>query len=308
MGYISSNANRWYCAKENAYGQIPVITAANRIPAVGMNAQVQRAKSQRKDKTGSRSWAGMPQGARTQVSFDLKTYMRDWADTSSLPPHGPLFEAAMGAPGVLWTGGLPVGGSRSSVAFGTPHGLTPGQAIVSNGEIRFVAAVADPLNVVLNAPFSAAPVPGLPLGPTATYTLASSLPSVSLFDYWDPSTAVQRVLPGVAIDRVTIKLNGDFHEFDFKGSAQDIVDSASFIAGQGGASVFPVEPAIASSSYSPVPGNLGQIWLGVIANQFLSVSAASIDIRNNVEMRAREFGSRSPPGHRAGRSRNFHDA
>jgi hypothetical protein len=296
MAYISSNANRWYCAKENAYGQIPVITAANRIPAVGMNAQLQRAKSQRKDKTGSRSWAGMPQGARTQVNFDLKTYMRDWADTSSLPPHGALFEAAMGAAGVLWTGGLPVGGSQSSVAFATPHGLTAGQAVVSNGEIRFVAAVADPLNVVLNAPFSSAPVPGLPLGPTATYTLASSLPSVSLFDYWDPSTAVQRVLPGVAIDRATIKLNGDFHEFDFKGSAQDIVDSASFIAGQGGASVFPVEPAIGSSSYSPVPGNLGQVWLGVIANQFLSVSAASIDIRNNVEMRAREFGSALPQG------------
>jgi hypothetical protein len=296
MAYISSNANRWYCAKENAYGQIPAITAANRIPAVGMSAQLQRAKSQRKDKTGSRTWAGLPQGTRTQVNFDLKTYMRDWADTSSLPPHGPLFEAAMGATGNLWTGGLPVGGSQSSVTFAAPHGLAPGQAIASNGEIRFVAAVADPVNVVLNAPFSAAPVPGVPLGPTATYTLASALPSVSLFDYWDPSSSVQRVLAGAAIDRAAIKLNGDFHEFDFKGSAQDIVDSASFAAGQGGASAFPVEPTIAAPGYSPVSGNLGQVWLGVIANQFLSVSAASIEIRNNIDMRAREFGSALPRG------------
>jgi len=296
MAYISSNANRWYCAKENAYGQIPPITAANRIPAVGMSAQLQRAKSQRKDKTGSRTWAGLPPGTRTQVNFDLKTYMRDWADTSNLPPHGPLFEAAMGAAGNLWNGGLPVGGTQSSVNFATPHGLNPGQGIASNGEIRFVAAVADPHTVVLNAPFTAAPVPGLPLGPVATYALASSLPSFSLFDYWDPATAVQRVLAGGAIDRTTINLNGDFHEFEFKGSAQDIVDSASFIAGQGGASAFPVEPAIASSTYSPVPGNLGQVWLGVIANQFLSVSAASIEILNNIDMRAREFGSAIPQG------------
>jgi len=296
MSYISSNANRWYCAKESTYGQIAAITATNRIPAVSMTAQVQLAKSQRKDKTGSRTWAGLPQGMRTQASFDLKTYMRDWADPTTLPPHGPLFEAAMGMPGNLWAGGTPTSGTTSSVVFGAPHGLAPGQAIVSGGEVRFVAAVADPMTIVLNAPLSAAPVPGLPLGPSATYSLTSALPSVSLFDYWDPATAVQRVITGAAIDQATIRLNGDFHEFEFKGSAQDIVDSASFASGQGFAVTFPPEPTVAAYTYSPIPGNLGEVWLGVIPNQFLTVSSASVQIKNNIDLRTKEFGTSLPQG------------
>ena len=56
-----------------------------------------------------------------------------------------------------------------------------------------MATVADPNTVVLNAPFINAPVPGVPIGGNATYTLAADLPSVCLFDYWDPATAVQSV-------------------------------------------------------------------------------------------------------------------
>jgi hypothetical protein len=296
MPYISSNANRWYCAKESAYGQIPAITAAHRIPAVAMTAQQKGEKSARKDKTGSRTWAGMPQGMRRQTTFGLSSYMRDWADMTVLPPHGPLFESALGQAGVLWGGGTPGGGDVSSVTFSSAHGLAPGQAVSSAGEIRFVANVADPNTVILNAPFTTAPVAGVPLGATATYNLAAELPSLSVFDYWDPSTAVQRVLCGAAVDRMTAKLNGDFHEFEFKGMAQDVVDSASFITGQGGATAFPAEPLASGQSYSPVPGNLGQVWLGVIPNQFFTVSSASIEIRNNIDMRNKEFGTVLPMG------------
>lgn len=102
MAYISSNANRWYCAREASYGQIPAITADNRIPAVSLSAQHQREKSQRRDKTGSRTWAGAPQGMRRHTSYSLTSYMRDWADSSVLPPQGPLFEAALGGEGNLW--------------------------------------------------------------------------------------------------------------------------------------------------------------------------------------------------------------
>ncbi|MES1257283.1 MAG: hypothetical protein ABUS51_02590, partial [Acidobacteriota bacterium] len=168
MAYISSNANRWYCAKEDSYGKIPAITAASRIPAVSMSAQQQKEKSERKDKTGSRTWAGLPVGMRRQTSFQLTSYMRDWADYSQLPPHGPLFEAALGGAGLMWTGGTPnTGTDDTSIRFAGAHGLTPGQAIVSGGEIRFVAAVIDPLSVFLNAPFSFAPTVGVPLGATA---------------------------------------------------------------------------------------------------------------------------------------------
>ncbi len=301
MAYIASNANRWYCVKEASYGQIPALTAANRIPAVNLTAQQKREKSERRDKTGGRTWAGMPVGMRRQTSFGLTTYMRDWADLTQLPSHGPLFEAALGAAGVLWHGGTPgPGSSVYNISFTAPHNLSPGQAVTSGGEIRFVAGVADPHTVVLNAPFSAAPVVGLPLSGTATYSLAEQLPSVSLFDYWDPSSAVQRVLTGAAVDSMTAKLNGDFHEFEFKGMAQDLVDSASFVTGQGGATAYPAEPAPSDFSYSPVPGNLGQVWLGVIPNNFFTVSSASIQIKNNVEMRNKEFGSTLPQGISAG--------
>jgi hypothetical protein len=297
MAYISSNANRWYCALESAYGIIPAITAANRIPAVSLSAQVRRANCQRKDKTGSRTWAGAPLGMRTQTSYDMKTYMRDWPDPTVLPPYDPLFEAVLGGAGMLWSGvAANTGTTTSSIVFVTPHALVPGQAVVSGGEIRFVAAVADPNTVILNAPFSVAPVVGLPLSPTATYNPAETLPSFSLFDYWDPSTAVQRVITGAAADQMNLKLNGCFHEFEFKGQAQDIVDSVSFTANQGGAATFPAEPVVGAFSYSPVPGNLGQVWIGVIPNQFMTVSSASVQIKNNIDMRANEFGSSLPQG------------
>jgi hypothetical protein len=203
----------------------------------------------------------------------------------------------MGAPGILWGGNAAAAGSTAtSIVFATAHGLAPGQAIVSAGEIRFVAAVADTMTVVLNAPFSIAPAVGAPIGQTATYSLAAQLPSVSLFDYWDPSTAIQRVLSGGAVDKMSVKLNGDFHQFEFKGPAQDLIDSSSFATGQGALTAFPAEPALDGFSYSPVPGNLGEVWLGVFPSQFFTVSAASIQLQNNLDTRSREFGTTLPLG------------
>jgi hypothetical protein len=295
MAYMLSNAERWYVAKESTYGQIPAIAPGNRIPAVKLTAQQQREKSQRKDKTGSRTWQGSPVGMRMQTTFDLTSYMRDWPDPTVLPSQGPLFEAAMGAPGVIWGGNTSMATSTTTtVAFASPHGLTPGQAITSGGEIRFVSTIVDTLTVIVNAPFAVAPGLNGAIGQTANYSLALQLPSVSILDYWDPATAVQRALCGAAVDRMTVKLNGDFHEFEFKGIAQDLIDSGSFEAGQGGAAAYPAEPAQTGFSYAPVPGNLGQVWLGVSPSQFFSVSAASIQVQNDLDTRAKEFGTMLP--------------
>lgn len=295
MAYISSNANRWYCAQESAYGQVGAITAANRIPAVSMKVQHLRDKSERKDKTGSRTWAGLPAGMRRHTTFDATTYVRDWADPTNLPPHGPLVEAALGGSGALWAGAtVGTGSTASTINFVSAHGLLPGQAVVYGGEIRFVAAVPTPTAVVTNAPFSTVPVPGVPMSATATYTLATQLPSVSLFDYWDPATAVQRVLPGAAVDQFTVSMNGDFHQMEFKGMAQDVVDSASFVSGQGGLAAFPAEPAPSPADYALVPGNLGQVWMGVIPNQMFTVTQASVVVKNNVAMREKEYGAILP--------------
>ncbi len=303
MAYISSIANRWYVALESAYGQVPAITQSNRIPAVKLTAQQQLEKSQRKDKTGSRTWQGNPVGMRKQTTFDLTTYMRDWPDPTVLPSQDPLFQAALGAPGALWAGNAANSGTTAStIAFVSPHNLTEGQAITSGGEIRFASTIIDPQTIALNAPFSAAPTLGAVFGQTATYNLAMQLPSLTIFDYWDPSTAVQRILCGAAVDTATIKLNGDFHQFEFKGIAQDLIDSASFVPGQGGAAGYPAEPAQTGFGYSPVPGNLGEVWLGVSPTQFFTVSSASIQIQNDLDNRAKEFGMILPqeivPGNR----------
>lgn len=297
MAFISSNANRWYCAREESYGQIGAVTGSHRIPAVKLTARHQREKSTRKDKTGSRTFAGLPPGMRMQTTFSLASYMRDWPDSNVLPAHGPLIEGAMGAPGELWGGGTAaVGCTTSQITFSTPHNLAPRQAISFGGEIRFVAGVASPVAVVVNAPFGSAPAAGDTINQTATYGLASELPSVTLYDYWDPSTAVQRVLSGAAIDRMTIQLNGDFHQFEFRGAAQDVIDNSSFTAGQGGAEIYPAEPAAEGFNYSPIPGNLGQVWLGTVPNRFFTVAGASVEVHNDIELRTREYGSFLPRG------------
>ena len=96
------------------------------------------------------------------------------------------------------------------------------------------------------------------------------------------------------MDQMTISLNGDFHQFQFKGSAQDLLDSASFVTGQGGATVFPVEPAQTGFSYSPIPGNLGEVWIGAVPTQFFTVSNATIQLANNLNLRLNEYGSILP--------------
>jgi len=72
------------------------------------------------------------------------------------------------------------------------------------------------------------------------------------------------------------------------------VDSASFQSGQGGMSTFPAEPTPGAVDYALVPGNLGQVWMGVITNQLLTVTQASVEIRNNLALREKEYGTILP--------------
>jgi hypothetical protein len=293
--YISSNANRFYCSTENIYGQVSAIAQANRIPAVKLTAKQQLEITNRKDKTGSRTFAGLPPGGRRKTTFDLTTYLTTWDVTSAPPSYGPLFQATLGSTPALFAGGTAAAGSTSTTLhFTAPHGLTSGQAVTYLGELRFVAAVVDSMSVLVSAPFSSTPVAGTTIGPTVTYFPATSLPSVSIFDYWSPSTAVHRILCGAGVDKVTVKVNGDFHQFQFSGMAQDLADSTSFSSGVGQLTAFPVEPALGAFDYSIVPGNLGQVWLGSSPSQFFTLTDAQLVIGNNLDVRAQEFGSSLP--------------
>jgi len=232
---------------------------------------------------------------RRQTTFDLTTYMTSWGGQSSGPAYGPLFQASLGATPVFYVGGTAAAGSTATtVVFEVPHGLGAGQAVSCNGEIRFVTAIVSTTVVQVNAAFSSAPSAGTQISPTVSYFPATELPSVSIFDYWDPATAVQRLLCGGAVNRMSVKVNGDFHQFEFNGMAQDLIDNASFSGGQGELTSFPAEPAIGAFDYAIVPGNMGEAWLGSSPSQFYTITSANFQLDNGLDLRADEFGTNLP--------------
>ncbi len=302
--YISSNANRFYTALETAYGSVAAIQSTNRIPALKLTVRQLVEVAARKDKTGSRTFPGLPVGGRRRTEFEIRTYLTSWQKEQGPPAYGPLFQAALGgSPRVFAGGTVASASSGGSIVCAAAHGLSVGQAVSADGEMRFVAAVTDPRTIQLNAPFSVTPGAGSTLGATTSYTPAAELPSVSVFDYWTPATAVHRVLCGAAVDQMEILINGDYHEFRFSGVAQDVCDSSSTAGGAGQFESFPAEPAVAAFDYSVVPGNMGQAWLGISPSQFFTITSASISLSNALNTRASEFGSRLPraisPGQRS---------
>jgi len=299
--YISSSGNRFYVGVEPAYGRVGAVTAANRFPGVKLAARQWFEQRERKDKSGSRTFSGLPGGLRRRAEYSVRTYMTSWASDGSEPGYGPFFRAGLGGAPMHWPGGVAANGTTNSrIVFNAPHGLSPGQAVTVNGEIRFVAGVVDAQTVQLSAPFTIA-VEGAQLGATVTYPLARELPSVSIFDYWDPAEAIHRIVAGAAVDRLRIRVNGDFHEFEFSGPAADVIDSASFTSGEGDLTAFPGEPELAVGNFSVVPGNLGQIWLGPGSEPFFTVTEAEIEVDNDVELRDREFGAAVAKGINPGR-------
>jgi hypothetical protein len=292
MAYISSNENRFYVALENSYGLVSASSAFNRIPAIKLTARQQRERVDRKDKTGSRTFVGYPPGGRLATTVEISTYMRNWADQTKEPGYGPLFQACMGLPAAI-TNPLNISSitGTNQLAFATPHGLTAGQGVVYGSEIRFVTAIVNDQTIQINAPFTVTPANGASMGISATYSLDTELNSVTILDCWSPTSAVQRMIYGLAIDRLQLQVNADFYEFQFAGAACDVADTTSFQPGQGGLTVFPAEPSSSGFEYSIVPGHLGDVWLGNAPNQFFTLTSATVTLNNDIMLRDKEFGA-----------------
>src|SRR4051794_12494880 len=126
--YISSNNNRFYAGLETSYGAAATAAQVTRIPAVSLKTKHQRERLQRRDKTGTRTFVGLPAASRYRTTFELQSYMAGWPDASRAPVHGALFTAALGTDGREFMGGVLAGGSGTQVSFSAPHGLTLGQA------------------------------------------------------------------------------------------------------------------------------------------------------------------------------------
>lgn len=292
--YISSNNNRAFVALESAYGVIASVAGENRIPLVKLAARQTPVVSNRRDKTGSRTFAGLPNRLRKNTAFRLNTLMTSWSNSPAEPGQGPLFRAAMGGVPLFFGGGVMSSmPTQTQITFDSPHGLAVGQGVTCGGEMRFVTGVMSDTTVAVNAPFSVPPAGGAVCGPTVTYPLATDLMSTSIYDFWDPAEAVQRIVHGAAMDVMKVKINGDFHEFEFSGAAKDIVDSTTFEAGQGGINEFPAEPSSIGFDYSVVPGHVGQVWMGSAPSRMHALTSAELTVENNIDLRAREFGSDS---------------
>jgi hypothetical protein len=291
--YISSNANRFYTVLESSYGQVGAVAAENRFPAVKLGIKQQAEVTDRRDKTGSRTFVGIPSGGRRKTTFDLKTYLTSWDKAASGgPAYLPLFHGALGGNPQTFAGAPAGAGTQgATLVFGAGHNLSSGQALAYAGEIRFVRAVVNSTAVLLNAPFTTTPAAGATIGGAVTLAPATELPSVSIFDYWSPSSAVQRILCGAAVDRMEVKVNGDFHEASFSGFAQDLLDSSSFDSEAGGLQNFPQEPGVSAFDYSLVPGHMGQVWLGSSPERFYTLTSGTIVVDNDLDARGREFGS-----------------
>ena len=278
--YISSNNNRFYAVVESAFGQVPAITATNRLPAVELVAHQQLQQSLRRDKTGTRTFLGSSPLSRRATAFSVSTYLTSW-DASTAPGYGPLLQSATGGVPSLCTQ-LTVASMTDPLHLGTaaPHGLLAGNGISQGSEVRFVASVMDQYTILLNAPFSSLPAPGTALTPCMSYPLGNMLPTVSLFDYWDPATAIDRIVTGATVDTLNISLNAAFHEMTFSGLAADLLDSQSFVAGGGGLQTFPVEPTVGGFDYSIVAGHLGEF--GSVYP--LSIAAGPRDVSLNFSL------------------------
>ena len=94
--YISSNDNRIYAALESGYGTVAAFAAEQRIPAVRFDVRQSSERLRRRDKTGGRTFLGLPGGLRRRTAFDLTTYLTEWTAGAGAPPYHALMQAAMG--------------------------------------------------------------------------------------------------------------------------------------------------------------------------------------------------------------------
>jgi len=289
MPYIPIELNRHFAALESNYGAVPAFAPSNAFQALKTDLELQQEYLERKDITGTRSFAGVAGSGRRQGQFQIEAYM---VPSSNLAP---FFQGACGgAPQTFAGGQVTAGCTESTLLFAAPHGLAIGRAVGYGGELRFVTAVGSSTQVTVDPPFSSAPPAAAMITPTVSYPLATSLPSLAIYDAWTPSTAQQRILCGGCVDQMEVNVQGDFHQVKFQGKAQDVIDSVTFAAGQGGLSSFPAAPSSQSITGAPLAGNLGQIWLGSPAARFSTLARARLVLANNLDLRGNEFGSEIP--------------
>jgi hypothetical protein len=139
--FISSNDNRFYVALEQSYAAIPALSAADRCSGVHLRTRQTTEQPRRRDKTGTRTYRGISNRLRRQIEYEFRGYLTGSESPGAPPRHGAFFQAALGSGPLAFAGGITGSSSESGITFSANHGLSVGQAIAHDDEIRFVAAI-----------------------------------------------------------------------------------------------------------------------------------------------------------------------
>jgi len=110
-----------------------------------------------------------------------------------------------------------VNGNGAETGFSGAAQPGGGQRGDGGGEMRIVASVPSATSVELSAPLTGVVSGSAQVMPAAAYMPTQVLPSVSLFDFWDPSSTVQRIVRGAGVDEMDIVVDGTEHKLVFRG-------------------------------------------------------------------------------------------
>lgn len=287
--YIATHSNRVYLKSEVDYPELNEMSEAQLAPVTSLRVSAKRKQLFRQDKTGYRSETPVLGPQRELVEVSMQAYGTGWDGGSTKTAISPLLESGFAAATTVGTSYTVSAVSGGTITFDADTDLSVGSALVFGQEMRFVAAVAGPRDVTLNAPFTMEPSTGSALLGSAGLRAGDSVRPMSVLDTWNPTQAVQRFMSGVTADKLTIEINNDFLEVGMKGYAQNLFDSVSGVGGAG--FVFPPAPVGAGSMLaSPIAGHLGQAILGIEGTRVCTLTEAKISIDNNIEPRTDEFG------------------
>lgn len=290
--YINASNERLYGAIESEYGRASSLQSSDRISFRSLKVTERTIRSERRDKTGSRTRSAPHPAVRKDNRFDLSCYFASRGSGNASDGVVRLVEAALGGDTIdlssLDVAG--VSGNPQMVTFSVSHGLQEGQALRFQGELRFVKTVNSTNSITLSAPFGVGFQAGSQTGNTVTCWPGDKPRPFTLGNYWTPTGTIDRVLAGCVTNEMVIALNSDFHGASFRGTTREVVSVTGFDGGGTGLESFPTEPPIALQDRRLVPGHVGRLFIGGIEYYLLDLSVRFL---NNSDTETREFGMES---------------
>lgn len=287
--YVNATNERLYGAVENDYGQVVTLNSSHRISFRSLRVTERAIRSERKDKTGSRTQLASHPAIRKDNRFDLACYFSARDAGSPLDGMAQLVSAVLGGQ-QRESNALVVSsavGTPQVLTFSAPHDLVVGQALRFGGELRFVRTVLSSTSVELSAPFVTGMSSGSVLGKAVTMFPGDKPRSFTLGNYWNPGATLDRLLAGCVANEMQVTLNSDFHGAVFRGTSREVLPASSFTAGSAGLGSFPSEPTGAPRDIRLVPGHVGRLHIGGAEFFLLDLSVRLV---NNTDTTTREFG------------------